>query len=134
MLKLKTMIILMSVIILLSHRSSIYNDKTVLFGLNISYSTLSTNSSQYIVTINQTFGGPLLDYSYSVISTSDGGYVLAGYTHSYGAGESDMWLVKTNVLGQCEWDQTIGGTNADFGSTIIEAANGGYIIVGGTAS
>jgi len=48
---------------------------------------------------NQTYGGTGTDVSYSLIATSDGGYALAGWTDSFGAGEKDFWLVKTDALG-----------------------------------
>ncbi|MFX0207338.1 MAG: hypothetical protein ACFFDT_15225, partial [Candidatus Hodarchaeota archaeon] len=75
-----------------------------------------------------------MDYSYSVISSSDGGYVLAGYSYSYGAGESDLWLVKTNAHGQEEWNQAFGGSGREFGSSVIETSLTGYIVLGGTES
>ena len=100
--KLKTLIFMMSILILLFPHFSSFNGKVLVQGIGSSDSSLFT--SQYDVTINQTFGGSLLDYSYSVISSSDGGYVLAGYSYSYGAGESDLWLMKTDGYGCEEWN------------------------------
>ena len=48
---------------------------------------------------NQTCGGTSNDHAYSVVQTVDGGYVLAGSTHSFGAGSYDFWLVKTDASG-----------------------------------
>ena len=48
---------------------------------------------------NQTYGGEYSDWAYSLIETSDGGYALCGYTRSFGAGEDDFWLVKTDEYG-----------------------------------
>jgi len=103
-------------------------------GLYLSESTDSNSNYQQTLIINQTYGGSVLDYAYSVIATSDKGYALAGYTHSYGAGESDMWLVKTNAAGQVEWNQTIGGTAADYAFSVRASFDGGYILAGGTES
>jgi hypothetical protein len=48
---------------------------------------------------SQTYGGPRYDRAYSLVETADGGYAIAGYTCSYGAGVADVWLVKTNEFG-----------------------------------
>jgi hypothetical protein len=48
---------------------------------------------------SQTYGGTSGDYGFSVVQTSDGGYAIAGYTFSYGAGDGDVWLVKTDESG-----------------------------------
>jgi hypothetical protein len=48
---------------------------------------------------SQTYGGTSDDEGYSVVETSDGGYTITGYTLSYGAGEADFWLVKTDEYG-----------------------------------
>jgi len=83
---------------------------------------------------DQTIGGSDLDYAYSVINTSDGGFALVGYTYSYGAGSSDMWLVKTDGSGQVEWDQYYGGIRSDYGFSIVATKDGGYALTGGTES
>jgi hypothetical protein len=81
---------------------------------------------------NMTFGGTGDDVAYSVQQTSDGGFILAGYTDSYGAGSSDFWLVKTDSSGNKQWDQTFGGANSDIARSVYETSNGGYIIAGCT--
>ena len=83
---------------------------------------------------NQTFGGSNIENAYSIIQTVDGGFALAGNTLSYGAGNSDMWLVKTGTNGQAEWNQTFGGIDDDQASSILQTADGGYILAGKTGS
>jgi hypothetical protein len=83
---------------------------------------------------NRTFGGIDPDCAVSVQQTSDSGYILAGYTESYGAGRSDFWLVKTDSKGNKEWDKTFGGTDHDYVSSVQQTSDGGYILAGGTMS
>ena len=49
-------------------------------------------------TWNRIFGGKEIDQSFSVIDISDG-YIIVGWTHSYGSGKSDVWLIKTDSNG-----------------------------------
>jgi len=51
---------------------------------------------------NRTYGGAQMDVSLSVVQTGDGGYAIAGYTDSYGAGNYDFWLVKTDAAGNAK--------------------------------
>ncbi len=82
----------------------------------------------------QTYGGSSNDYGYSVQQTSDGGYIIAGYTSSYGAGYYDIYLIKTDGSGNQVWSQTLGGISSDYGKSIQETSDGGYIITGFTES
>nr|QNO43843.1 hypothetical protein HEAIHDEL_00005 [Methanosarcinales archaeon ANME-2c ERB4] len=79
---------------------------------------------------NRTFGGADRDVAYSVQQTSDGGFILAGYTDSYGAGSSDFWLVKTDSSGNKQWDKTFGGADSDIARSVQQTSNGGYILAG----
>jgi len=82
----------------------------------------------------KTFGGSEWEEGNSVQQTSDGGYIIAGYTESFGAGESDVYLIKTNANGDTIWTKTYGGTNDDEGYSVQQTSDGGYIIASGTNS
>ncbi len=83
---------------------------------------------------NKTFGGTNWDYANSVKQTSDGGYILAGHTRSYGAGQEDFWLIKTDSNGNEMWNKTFGDTAGDFAYSVQQTVDGGYIIAGDTWS
>ena len=74
------------------------------------------------------------DFGRSVIETSDGGIAIVGDTDSFGAGGNDVWLIKTNAGGDTLWTKTYGGTNGDFGYSIKQIKDGGFIIGGATYS
>jgi hypothetical protein len=82
----------------------------------------------------RTFGGVNHDYAYSVAQTADGGYIVTGITLSFGAGEMDAWLIKTDASGDTIWTRTYGGAYDDEGWSVAQTAEGGYIIAGTTFS
>lgn len=86
---------------------------------------------------DRTFGGFVSssgDGGWSVEQTMDGGYIAAGYTQSSGSGRKDLWLVKTDALGNMVWEKSFGGAEDDVGMSVLQSRDGGYIVVGRTAS
>jgi len=82
----------------------------------------------------RTYGGLGVDYGYCVRQTSDGGYIIAGITNSFGAGILEAYLIKTNALGETLWTRTYGGADEDWANSVQQTADGGYIIGGRTLS
>jgi hypothetical protein len=82
----------------------------------------------------KTYGGTSSDAAYSVQQTSDGGYIVAGFTYSFGAGVGDFFLIKTDASGDIIWAKTYGGTNTDLAYSVQQTSDGGYIVAGFTLS
>ena len=78
----------------------------------------------------KTFGGTGLNGGNSVQKTTDGGYVVCGYTELYGNSDIDVWLIKTDADGNKLWDKTFGFRKSDYGYSVQQTADGGYIICG----
>jgi hypothetical protein len=88
----------------------------------------------------KTFGGSLEDVALSVQQTTDGGYIVAGYTKSTDGdvtvnhGGFDYWIIKLNATGTIQWQKTLGGTGQDHATCIQQTADGGYIVAGSSNS
>jgi len=80
------------------------------------------------------FGGPASDSAWSVVQADDGGYVMAGYTYSYGAGGTDILVIKTDKDGNELWSKTFGGIYNDWANEVRTTIDGGYVITGRTGS
>ncbi len=112
----------------------------ILFGNTDSFGAGSTDI--YLIKTDQngneiwskTFGGSSYEYGYSVQETSDGGYILLGQTYSFGYGNTDMYLIKTDQSGNEIWSKTFGGNYDEVGRAVSETSDGGYILFGHTFS
>ena len=82
----------------------------------------------------RTYGGRDNDIAVHAIETEDGGYIIVGYTESFGLGGMDVYIVRTNSIGDTLWTKTIGGPNDDCGRKIVATSKGEYMIVGYTES
>ena len=82
----------------------------------------------------KTYGGSWWDSANSIQQTDDGGYIVAGYTYSFGSGGDDIWILKLNSTGAIEWQKTYGSSAADGAGSIQQTNDGGYIVAGFTRS
>ncbi len=80
------------------------------------------------------YSGSNWEYASSVVQTNQGGYVVAGYTWSFGAGNSDFLLLNLNPDGSLAWAKTYGGSNDDYAYSIIKTMDGEYVVAGWTES
>lgn len=83
---------------------------------------------------SQTYGGDYGELAYSVSETADAGFIASGYTQSYGAGSDDVWLIKTDMYGDTMWTKTFGGLSNEAGNSVIETAEGDFVVCGYTMS
>lgn len=76
------------------------------------------------------FDGPAMEYTYGkgCFQTSDGGYILAGNTASYGAGLVDVWVIKTNSSGNEIWNKTYGYNRNDYTWSMAQTSDGDYVL------
>ncbi len=79
-------------------------------------------------------GGAGIDIALSMVTSIGGGYVIAGETESFGAGNYDAYIVRLDDNGTLLWTKTFGGTGNDYGESIIRTSDGGYAIGGYTNS
>lgn len=79
------------------------------------------------------FGGSDLDRGVFVSPTRDGGYIAVGFTTSFGSGDEDVYLVRTDSEGELLWSQTYGGSDSDNGWSVHETTDG-FVLAGFTRS
>jgi uncharacterized delta-60 repeat protein len=109
----------------------IFAGATGSFGAGGDFLIIKLNSSGNIQW-SRAIGGTNNDEAYSIQQTSDGGYIVAGVTRSFGAGNYDALIIKLNSSGNIQWSRAIGGTNADEARSIQQTSDGGYIVAGWT--
>jgi hypothetical protein len=79
---------------------------------------------------SRTYGGALHEVGYSVQQTRDGGYIITGYTDSYGGANGNLWLIKTDATGDTTWTRVFGGDAPEIGHSVLQTQDGGYIVAG----
>ena len=82
----------------------------------------------------KTLGGISDDESNTVIQSTDGNYIISGYTYSFGAGNYDFIIAKLDSDGNRVWVKTYGGNNEEREYSIIETSDNGFAVVGSTNS
>ena len=98
--------------------------------LIVSFVAMATYAQAPDTLWTKTYGGAEDDVGSSIQQTSDGGYIIAGYTESFGAGESDVWILRLDSLGDTLWTKTYGTAGRDYAVSIQQTTDGGYIIAG----
>ena len=133
---LTVVVLILTFSIVLSLPQSIKTSKIQKIATN----TLNSNTQKTIargaddVIWDKTYGGVEDDFAYCVKKTTDGGFIITGFTESFSTGGKDVWLIKTDENGDKEWEKTFGGIEDDVGYWVEIAYDGGYIIVGYTRS
>ena len=115
--------------------------KKLLFVGSIVYVGISTIQAQAPeIQWQKSIGGTGTDIAYSIIQTSDNGFIVAGNSSSNNGdvsgnhGLGDYLVVKLSVTGNIEWQKSLGGTNEDDARSIQQTLDGGYIVVGSSNS
>ncbi len=111
-------------------------------GYMLAGSIVHGNEEIYLIKTNslgdtlwtKTYGGGQDEFGWKIQETSDGGYVIAASTSSFGAGDYDIWLLKTDENGDTLWTKTYGGASWDYAMSVDETHDGGYIVAGFTNS
>lgn len=82
----------------------------------------------------KTYGGTVRSKALSLSNTNAGGFIMAGYTTSFGAGSEDMYIINTDANGDTLWTKTFGGVDWDRARAVKQRTNDNFIIAGSTAS
>ena len=109
----------------------IVTGETAVTGNGLDVYLLKTDA-QGVEEWSASIGGPGYECGYEVHQTADGGYIICGFSDSYGGGDSDLYLLKTDANGNEEWHQVFGGPNEDYGYSVKATPDGGYIMAGMT--
>ncbi len=93
-----------------------------------------TKKHEFETIWQKAFGGPERDRAYGVTALKDGGSMVAGISHSFGKGRSDMLILKLDKNGKTIWRSAYGGKKKDYAKAITKTSDGNFIAVGGTES
>ena len=78
----------------------------------------------------KTYGGLAADTAFSIQEALSGGYIVAGTTYSFGAGEDDAWILKLDGNGDVTWQKVYGGYSWEYAKSIQQTTDGGYVFAG----
>ena len=99
------------------------------------YQIVKLNSSG-VIQWQKFYGGTSTDMAQSIQQTTDGGYIVAGTSDSSNTdvtnnnGSADYWVLKLNSLGELQWQKALGGSSFDYGKSIQQTTDGGFIVCG----
>lgn len=82
----------------------------------------------------KTIGGADWDFANSIKQTSDGGFIICGTTYSFGYGNADGYVIKTDIDGNVQWSKTFGAQKDDEFKSVIQTSSGNYVLTGYTKS
>jgi uncharacterized delta-60 repeat protein len=82
----------------------------------------------------RTYGGNQVEIAYSVRTTPDGGFIVAGFTDSFGSGGADAWVLRLDGDGNLLWQKAFGGSGTDGAYAVRPLPDGGFVVVGYTYS
>ncbi|NLV21008.1 MAG: hypothetical protein GXY49_03350 [Syntrophomonadaceae bacterium] len=82
------------------------------------------------VSWTKTYGESGDEVARSIMQTSDGGFIITGYTTSKGSGGRDLYMLRLNKWGDKQWDAAVGGTNDDEGLMVQQLNGGDFVAVG----
>jgi hypothetical protein len=124
--------------IMCGHSYSSSNDVEANYGLNDGWVVKLSIDGQ--IEWQKNYGGSNMEFLRSILETSTGGFVFVGYSRSddfdltSNNGSFDMWLVKINETGDILWERTFGGSGTEFGVSVLETSDLGFITAGITTS
>jgi len=107
---------------------------TTIFGTDSSDVYLIRTDEEGELSWSKTYGGLNFDRGHSVQQTSDGGFVITGYTQSFGAGFSSVYVIRVDNNGVLIWTKVFGGLDFDLFNSVQQTTDGGFIMVGHTSS
>lgn len=116
--------------------------RVVLILISFFFFSFSTYGQAPDIEWQKTFGGTHYDEAECIVQTTDGGYIIAGWTYStdgditnaYSNGYGDAWVIKTDPVGNIQWQKIIGGNGYEDALMIRQTGDGGYILTGHTSS
>ncbi|MBI4646045.1 MAG: T9SS type A sorting domain-containing protein [Bacteroidia bacterium] len=112
-------------------KSESYNYKVQIIFIGLCFCILSSYAQ---VTFHRTIGGAGRDEAYCIKNTSDNGFIVTGYTNSFGEGGNDIYVVKITDDGSFQWSKTYGGIGDEIAYSLEQTSDGGYLITGTTNS
>ena len=118
----------------------LFDMKTTITLLLTILSLCYTNAQAPAIQWQKSLGGSGADYGKSIQPTSDGGYIVGGYSLSNDGnvtgnhGNSDYWVVKLDAVGTIQWQKSLGGSSGDLAFSVETTPDGGYLVAGYTFS